>query len=310
MRRSIAVLFVLVALLAGALIVQSSAAAPNTFPEIIPVPDGWAPEGVVTGRGHTLYVGSLATGGIYEVDLRTGQGQVVVTAPEERIAVGLAFDRRSGLLFAAGQMAGEAYVYDPDTGASVAEYNFTDETSFVNDAVVTRDAVYFTDSFRPVIYRVPLGPGGSLPDPADVEEIALGGDFELVEGFNVNGIEATPNGKWLIIVQSATGTLYRVDPVTGQATAIDLGGENVANGDGILLQGHTLYVVQNFLNQIAVVELDPALTSGEVVDHITHEAFDIPTTVAGFGPYLYAVNARFTTTPGPDVAYDVVQVKR
>lgn len=311
MRKSIGVLLVMAALALGLVVAQSSAAAPNTFPEIIPVPDGWAPEGVVTGRGHTLYVGSLATGDIYEVDLRTGQGHVAVTAPEGRIAVGLGFDQRSGLLFVAGQQAGEAYVYDPDTGDSVAEYNFTDETSFVNDAVVTREAVYFTDSFRPVYYRVPLGPGGSLPDASQVQTIPLGGDFQFVPGgFNANGIEATANGEWLIVVNSTVGALYRVDPQTGEATEIDLGGESVPAGDGILLQGHTLYVVQNQLNQIAVVDLDANLTSGTVVERLTHPAFDVPTTVAGFGPYLYAVNARFGTPVTPDTAYDVVQVRR
>jgi len=34
-----------------------------------------------------------------------------------------------------------------------------------------------------------------------------------------------------------------VDPDTGEASAIDLGGDAVPNGDGLLLRGHTLYVV-------------------------------------------------------------------
>lgn len=50
----------------------------GAFPEIISLPDGWRPEGVATGRGNTLYAGSLAGGGIYQVDLRTGAGSVLV----------------------------------------------------------------------------------------------------------------------------------------------------------------------------------------------------------------------------------------
>jgi hypothetical protein len=36
----------------------------------------------------------------------------------------------------------------------------------------------------------------------------------------------------------------------------------------------------------------------------------VPSTIAGFGDSLYAVNARFDTTPGPDVDYDIVKVPR
>ncbi|HEX6285902.1 MAG TPA: superoxide dismutase, partial [Acidimicrobiia bacterium] len=57
-----------------------------------------------------------------------------------------------------------------------------------------------------------------------------------------------------------------------------------------------------------VVELSPDFASGTVVDAITDDDFDIPTTVAEFGNSLYAVNARFTTAPGPSVEYDVVRV--
>jgi hypothetical protein len=77
-----------------------------------------------------------------------------------------------------------------------------------------------------------------------------------------------------------------------------------------LLQGHTLYVVQNQLNQIAVVELSPDYLAGNVVETITDPAFRVPTTIAGFGPYLYVVNARFGTPVTPDTEYEVVQVRR
>jgi sugar lactone lactonase YvrE len=283
----------------------------ETFPEVIPLPDGFRPEGVVVGRGHDIYAGSLGTGAIYRADLRTGQGEIAVPPQEGRIAVGLSFDGRSNFLFVAGGPAGAGYVYDAETGASVGVYPFTMEDSFVNDVVVTQEAAYFTDSFRPFLYKVPLGSNGQLPDTSAVETIALGGDFVFVPGaFNTNGIDATPNGKELVIVHSSREELYRVDPQTGSATLIDLGGASVPNGDGILLDGKTLYVVQNRSNQIAVVQLDSKLTSGEVVRTITNPNFDVPTTIAEFGSDLYAVNARFGTPPMPDTEYDVVQVSK
>jgi sugar lactone lactonase YvrE len=106
------------------------------------------------------------------------------------------------------------------------------------------------------------------------------------------------------------GVLYDVDPNTGVATQIDLGGDSVVNGDGILLQGKTLYVVQNQNNQIAVVQLSPDLTSGTIVDTIISANFRVPTTIARFGDSLYAVNARFGTPPTPDTEYEVVRVTR
>lgn len=285
----------------------------KAFPDIIPLPDGFAPEGIVVGNGTTFFVGSLGDGSIYRGDLRTGAGELLVSAPEgDRTAVGLAFDQRSKQLFVAGGATGEAYVYDAESGETAATYQLTEESdTFINDVVVTRTAAFFTDSFRSFIYRFPLGPAGRLPGSGAVEELSLSGDFQSVPGeFNANGIDATPNGKHLIVVNSFLGTLYRVDPETGEAQLIDLDGDTVPSGDGILLDGRTLYVVQNSLNQIAVVELSPDLLSGQVTGTITSDEFDVPTTIAEFGSDLYAVNARFGTPAGPDTEYDVVRVAK
>jgi len=288
------------------------AASANTFPDVIPLPNGFRPEGVVTGRGHTLYAGSLAAGAIYQIDLRTGEGDILVPPQQGRVAVGLGFDERTNYIYASGGPTGHAFVYDADTGTLVEGYELTGSSpTFINDVIVTRDAAYFTDSSQPALYKLPLSSGGGLPDQSAVETIPLGGDYDFEAGqFNANGIDATPNGKTLVIVNSFFGTLYSVNPDTGDAALIDLGGDAVPNGDGILLSGKTLYVVQNFFNQIAVVQLDPGLTSGEVTGVITDPDFDIPTTVARFRNTLYAVHARFSILPMPDTAYDIVKVRR
>jgi sugar lactone lactonase YvrE len=288
------------------------AAAPaQTFPDTIPLPNGFQPEGIAVGTGTTFYVGSIPTGAIYRGDLRTGEGSIFVEAQAGRSAIGMKYDDRSGLLFVAGGMTGYAYIYDGRTGANVDEIQLTTSPSFINDVAITKDAVYFTNSFQPEIYRVPLANNGDLPSNPTSETIPLTGDYQFTPGtFNANGIAATPNGKTLIIVNDSDSSLYTVDPQTGVATLIDLGGATVPNGDGILLQGKTLYVVQNQLNQIAVVELSPDLTSGTIVDTITSDHFRVPTTIAKFGNSLYAVNARFGTPPTPDTDYDVVRVTR
>lgn len=294
---------ILVACLAVAgTILAAPLGASARFPELIALPDGFRPEGIAIGNGPTFYVGSIGTGAIYRGDLRTGEGAILNPGATGRAAIGVVFDH--GKLFVAGGPTGKGFVYDARTGALLATHQLTTETdTFVNDVVVARGAAYFTDSRQPVLYRVGTGENGG------VTTIPLIGDIHYIAGNNANGIEATPNGKTLVIVQSNTGKVFRVEPGSGETTEITLD-ETVVNGDGLLLDGRTLYVVQNRLNQVAVVRLDTRLASGEVVTHITDPDFDVPSTIDEFGNRLYAVNARFTTPPTPTTAYSLAQFRK
>lgn len=282
--------------LAGA--AGSTAAAPPVFPEKIGLPDGWNAEGVATGRGTDVYAGSLATGAVWKADLRTGEGAVLVPGQAGRIAVGLAESR--GLLYVAGGPTGMARVYDAATGAEVVSAQLT-TGGFVNDVIVTEDAAWFTNSFAPELYRMELADG--VPTGA-FEAVPLTGDWEQVGGFNANGIEATPDGGALIVVNSSVGRIYRVDPGTGVASWIETSAV-LTSGDGILLRGRELAVVRNRLNQIVLLRLAPDLSSATPTGTLTDPDFAVPTTVAAFGGTLYAVNARFGMAPGP---FDIVKV--
>lgn len=289
--------------------IGATSASPH--PEVISLPNGFQPEGIASGPGTTFFVGSVATGAIYRGDFLTGSGAIFIEGQEGRSATGMKYDPRSDLLFVSGASTGMAFIYNATTGATVAAIQLaTAQPTFVNDVIITKDAAYFTESFQPVLYKVALDPETGQPlDTSTGETIPLGGDFQFIAGgFNANGIEATPNGKMLIIVNTTTGILYTVDPATGVATAIDLSGASVPNGDGILLRGHTLYVVQNFLNKIAVVKLSGDWTAGEVTGVLTSPYFAVPTTITFFGGALYAVNSHFDTAPTPDTAYEVVRV--
>jgi hypothetical protein len=159
---------------------------------------------------------------------------------------------------------------------------------------------------RPWFYRLPLGHDGALPAASGVQTIPLSGDYVHQPGFNLNGIVATPNGKALIAVQTSTASLLKIDPETGVADTIELTGGDATNGDELLLEGQTLYVVQNQLNRVAVVHLGPDFASGTVLGHLTHPAFSVPTTIDKVSGRLYLPNARFGV-PSPDTAaYQVV----
>lgn len=293
----------LVAIATIAVSTAGASAVAAAFPDRIDLPDGWQPEGIATGQGHELFVGSIPTGAVWRVNARTGEGEQLVQGGAGRAAIGLKADGR-GRLFVAGGPTGKAFVYDTRSGAELAALGLAPEgaATFVNDVVLTRDAAYFTDSQRPVLYVVDT-------DLSGARELPLVG-FVMAPGFNLNGIVASPDGRTLIAVQSATGKLWRIDAATGSARPVDLGGAELVNGDGLLLHGRTLYVVQNRDNVISVVRLDRGLASGEVVDSITDEDFAVPTTIARFGGSLYAVNARFGTPPTPQTDYWITRVAR
>jgi sugar lactone lactonase YvrE len=298
MRRAILLLTAVLAL--GA----SAALAQGVYPKKIALPNAFAPEGIEI-KAKTAYV----TGAIWVGSLRTGEGRLLVEgAPNVTSATGIEYDR--GKLWVSGARFGNARVYDARTGDQLKEFQFVPAPAvgtFINDAVATKKGVYFTDSQRPVLYKVALSGNGR---PGAVSTIPLGGDYAHVAGqFNLNGIVATPNGKTLIAVQSFAKKLYTIDPKTGVAKLIDLGGYDLVNGDGLLLHGRTLYVVQNRSNQVAVFELSRDLTKATFLRAITDPGnLDVPTTIDRAGSRLYVVNARFGTTTPTDQAYHIVRL--
>jgi sugar lactone lactonase YvrE len=303
----------LVLLLMALVALVPATAGAATFPDTIRLPDGWQPEGIAAGRGTSLYVGSIPTGAVWKGDARTGQGDVLVPPQEGRSAIGIKVDRRNRL-FVAGGATGRAFVYDAATGADLASYQLAPAgtaVTFVNDVVVTSKAAFFTDSRNQQLYVLPLGRHGALPDQEAVRVLPLTGELEYTPAttdVDLNGIVAARGGRVLLAVQSSTGKLFRINPRTGATREVDLGGAVLTNGDGLLLAGRVLFVVQNRLNQIAVVKLSGSLDRGRLVAELTDPDFDVPTTIAFQAGRLYAVNARFGTTDPQPARYDIVRV--
>jgi hypothetical protein len=254
----------------------------------IALPDEFRPEGIASGPKDSFYVGSIPQGSVYRGSYRTGEGEVLVPPHTGRNHTGLKVDRRFDRLFVSGGASKAIYVYDSETGEDVATFPLSD-AGFVNDVVLTRKAAYFTDSLVQQLYRVRIGKRGGLSEPT---RIPITGELQYETGFNANGIEAVRNGRRLIVVQSNTGELFSVNARTGRSREIELD-EPLTNGDGMLLRGRTLYVVRNENNLIAVVDLERRLRSGEVEEEITDPLLDVPTTIAPFKRFVYAVNARF-----------------
>jgi sugar lactone lactonase YvrE len=283
--------------MALSLAIAPTVAASDTsdLPTTIDLPAGFMPEGIESS-GEWLYAGSLADGSIYRANARTGEGATLVQGSTGMVAVGLHIDRL-GRLWVAGGPTGQIRVYDAGDGDLLETYQFSG-TGFLNDLDITRNAVYATDSMHAQLAVVPLERGGGLPDPSAARLLSLGGDFVQQPGFNANGIVA--RGPWLVMVQSGTGFLFKVHPITGVAQRIDTGGYLVTNGDGLELRGaNTLYAVRNQDNLVAVLQLRNGLTQARLVGEITEpepNTLSVPTTATVTLRALWVVNARFGIT--------------
>jgi sugar lactone lactonase YvrE len=318
-----------------ALSAHSKGAGGKSFAKIVPTLDGAQPEGFTIGKGTTAYNGSI-DGSIYKVNLRNGQGEILVPAEpdfdweSECYKLGMRFDPRSNYLFVAGCQIGNAYVFDADTGEELMKYQMTPQfESVINDIAITQDAVYFTDFAQPYIYRLPLSKNGRIPSNKDAAtQIPLTGEFgvgdNLLDAF-ANGIVATPDGKTLIIGNSGTSKIFRVNPTTGHADEIIVDppleglrvvGEDeygpILDGtflDGIVLKDGVLYILSTGWDtveedMVQVVVLDEDMLTGTRVGMISDSDMDGPASGAMHGDSLYVNNARYFNFPGclPDPA--------
>ena len=296
----------------AALAVPAHAAGPRRSPgapETVPLPDGIRPEGITSGPGTTFYVGSLADGRIVTGDLLTASVSVLLPGAAGRQLRGLYRDARSGLVWAAGnigtpgQVGFEARVWAVDgaSGAVVANVLVRDAL-FLNDLVATDDAVWVTDSRVDRLTKIAVTADG-LPTGAAPAFVLLGGAWPPSGGAtNANGIRELPDGS-LVLNSSRTGGLFQVDRATGRAVAIPVkGGPALVGGDGLEIDGTTLYDVRGSgQHEVSVLELVATASGWSALwrGARTDDTLDVPSTATLAGGWLWAVNARFgVASPG------------
>ncbi|MCH7920580.1 MAG: hypothetical protein IIC50_21690 [Planctomycetes bacterium] len=277
------------------------------WPDLIPIPAGFEAEGIQLGKDQDFFVGTVSwsgnlanSGAIYKGNLVTGEGQILVP-PTGKPVAGLSYDARTDYLYAAtghsGGFAGPRWeqglkVYTATSGRLLGEIIFGDDM-VINDVLVTDTAVYCTDSVSTTLYKVALENDGKVFS-STVAKIEMTG-FEMAEGFNANGLVGDFDGKELVIINITTGVLYLVNTESGAATPVNVQGDEqlFPDGDGLYMDGRTLYIMQNFSQKIAVVDLSDDLTQGTFIKNIVSDDFSIPTTITGFGSCIYAINTHF-----------------
>lgn len=271
------------------------------------------PEGIAyqqsTGQ---FYVSSTSNGAIFRGELDEAVAPVFLPGGQDgrTVAAGLKVDDQGRLFIATGPL-GKVYIYDTATGALIAALSngLPSNATFVNDIAITKDGTaYATDSVAPYLYRVAQNDAGQFELERFID--FTGTALQYQPGFNVNGIVASQNGKYLIVVQSNTGKLFRIEIATKEVTPIDLGGATVTAGDGILLRGRSLYVVRNSRGLISKVQLTGDLSSGTIVSETTDPSFIFPTTIAEARGRLLVVNSQFNNRGGtPVLPFTVSTIK-
>ncbi len=281
----------------------SASAAPTTAADpvgVVALPADFAPEGIA-GDGRTFWAGSRPGpqgGAVYRGDLTTGRGEVLVPATPGGASIGMQDDPESGLLWVAGGPTGTVTAYDATTGEQRTRVTAPRATAepFLNDVDVVDGVAYVTDSRNARLLVVRDGALEVLPLTGQWEQAA--------EGNSANGIRALPDGDLLLV---SNGDLYRVDPGSGAATRLEqTGGPDLTGGDGLELDGSTLYVVYGEgTDSVSVVQLSQDGTGYEVTRTLTKdtpEADDLerPTTAYADGTYLWVVNGKFMSPPSDD----------
>jgi Cu-Zn family superoxide dismutase len=311
----VALLLTVVIAAPAATLAQSTPEATGSGARTFALPgDSVFPEGVAHIAGsNEFYVGATTDGTIFRGDLTTGEVDVFSAGGSDgRVsAVGMKVDE-SGRLVVVGGATGLVFAYDTTTGEMITQASTgSTEDQFLNDVAITPSGdAYITDSMQPVLYRLAATSDSSTPAAGGTLEPFLdftGTALQYVEGFNLNGIVASADGQYLLVVQTNTGGLFRIEIATKTVQQVDLGGGMLMGGDGMVLDGTTLYVVNS--GKVSVVAMSDDLSSGMMVADFTDPSFSSPTTAAKEGNCLLIVNSQFANQGGtPQLPFTVSEV--
>ena len=262
------------------------------------------PEGVAyDAKRGVLYTGSAQNGTVYAVNAASG----AVTKFQEggalgrMVALGMKVDPQ-GRLWIAGGAQGTVSVLSPD-GVTLEVFETPKSPRpYINDLALAPDgSVYVSDSSRPVIYRV--------------KDMKLSAWLDLARtpikygpGVNLNGLAVTPDGRYLLAVQLNTGELWRIDLNTKAVQRV-MGG--LVNGDGLLLDGRSLYVARNKDQVVSKVSLSADYASGQLVREEPLAGLRFPATLTMIGGDLVVTQAQLDRLGGtPETPFKLTRFKK
>lgn len=292
-----AALVTLVAVCTGVAPAAGRQAPPRPSSYVVSADPGVAPEGIAVGSDGRMYVTSDATGRIYTGVVRD-PAMAPFPAPgatERGTSLGVHLDERGRVWSVGGDTL---LVHDRD-GRLVWQRRVGTGplgTPYLNDLVITPDAVYVTDWSNARVLRAARGPEslGPLEPWLDMRPAWPGFPAQY---WLLNGIVADRTGGTLLVASNGTEAVWRVDTATRQITPVDLGDQSFG-ADGLVLDGTRLYGVLNYgaPSGVYIAELDATLSHGQVTHRILGDAsgapFQLPTTLAVHQCRILVVNSQ------------------
>lgn len=254
-------------------------------------------------RTGKLFVGSFYKGNVLE--FYKGKHRVFVSGVRDDIhsVTGLAVDSGRRRLWLCNSDAGAStktakesigksyvHVYNVDNGELIKKISLNNVKGghFCNDIALSSDgSAYITDSFSPIIWKV---------NRHFKAQAWLVSDKFKGKGFNLNGIQLTPDEKYLIVDKMNSGFLFRVGTQDKSLVKIKFN-RTLEGGDGMqLVSPHELLVVEGFGAKhpgIAKLKLNNDYTAVVSEGKVVSKEFDVPTAVRKVGSSIYIVNSRF-----------------
>ncbi|QNF34306.1 hypothetical protein HUW51_16835 [Adhaeribacter swui] len=271
--------------------------------------DTFYPEGIAFHqKSGDFFTGSTTNGDIVRVDAEDGDVTLFASGSQQNraAATGMKIDPKDRL-WVCGGASNTIQVLDI-RGMLIKSWNTSTlfGSGFINDCVYDNTHIYFTDSNVQKIYRTNV----TLDAPDEMEEWLTFTNSEIpyATGINANGIVNTPDNKYLIMVVSNSGKLYRIDKASKAIQEIALDAP-VTAGDGLYLNGNVLYVSRNATNQIFPVTLNNEYTQGTLgAGFGTNLLFN--TTLDKAGNYFLVVNGQLNrrVTNNPVLPFTVSRV--
>ncbi|HEY8446047.1 MAG TPA: hypothetical protein VIL01_03000 [Thermomicrobiales bacterium] len=268
------------------------------------------PEGIAfDASAGQFYVGSTEDGTIFRGDLATGEVSVFAPAGSNGLTYAVGMKVVGGRLVVAGGPVGSVFVYDVATGQLIAEVptGLRGSAVFLNDvAFAERGEAYVSDSENQRIYRVRADviAGSAQPDSQMRPwlDLAERGLISADDGY-LNGLVLNASGRYLLAIDMASGRLFRIATSGDEVIEVDLAGQTLVGGDGLVLDGTMLYVVR--LGRVTVVALADDLASGTVLGSFSDPSFSTPTTAAKVGGCLLVVNSQLGKLYSPELPFTV-----
>lgn len=195
----------------------------------------------------------------------------------------------------------DLWVYAAD-GTLLAALRAPGHDVFLNDVAIGPDgAAYFTNSNDPQIFRVADdGAGWQSTLWADASE-----RIERLPGFNLGGIVLSADRSAFVVAQGNRGDLWRFDSATGKDSAVETGGADLVNADGLVRRGSRLTVVRNFSRMLATLRLSADGTRADLLDQTPTAGDRVLTTAKVLRGRVLYVDSKFDepVAAGP---YEVV----